>query len=308
MNNRGWYPDPGGTPGQYRYWDGEQWGNDLTPSPPSVGPLDEGAPAPQQRPIDKRASDTVTRDLVKHLEHPEKKTFLGRVSGTVTIVAVVLACLVLLVIGVAELSGMPKRPTSTAWAPMPDVCLKHDRSSTELRDLRDVPGRVLGGELSYKKFDGAWTEPKRTIAVSFATNAQSQVRVTEAEVGSYSPAWGASVLVGELIPNKRFTYAKEVSQFVIDCSRAEIYPGSTPVREEISSKATTVSGKEGWILEMHLTYDIAKVKEKGETAIVVAVRTSDEVWSFFWARVPDSRPDLLTEVRERVAGLKIEPY
>ena len=30
MSRAGWYPDPGGAPGMYRYWDGTAWSPTLT--------------------------------------------------------------------------------------------------------------------------------------------------------------------------------------------------------------------------------------------------------------------------------------
>src|SRR3954471_14594801 len=42
MAMTGWYPDPGGTPGRYRYWDGSSWSDvttgDPADPPPGAGP------------------------------------------------------------------------------------------------------------------------------------------------------------------------------------------------------------------------------------------------------------------------------
>ncbi|MFZ1412404.1 MAG: DUF2510 domain-containing protein, partial [Micropruina sp.] len=46
MSNAGWYPDPGGQPGMYRYWTGSSWSAAVTPNPqqPQPGPGAPGAP------------------------------------------------------------------------------------------------------------------------------------------------------------------------------------------------------------------------------------------------------------------------
>ncbi|WP_370246961.1 DUF2510 domain-containing protein [Nocardioides sp.] len=44
MAIRGWYPDPAGQPGLYRYWDGDAWTHDLTADPAT--PLPGTAPPP----------------------------------------------------------------------------------------------------------------------------------------------------------------------------------------------------------------------------------------------------------------------
>ncbi|MDK9297683.1 DUF2510 domain-containing protein, partial [Propionibacterium freudenreichii] len=41
MPTPGWYPDPAGTPGLYRYWDGQAWTGATTNDPaatPAPGP------------------------------------------------------------------------------------------------------------------------------------------------------------------------------------------------------------------------------------------------------------------------------
>jgi hypothetical protein len=39
----GWYPDPEGTPGRYRYWDGSQWSTVTTRDPRQPLPTDDGS-------------------------------------------------------------------------------------------------------------------------------------------------------------------------------------------------------------------------------------------------------------------------
>ena len=47
----GWYPDPAGQPGMYRYWDGRSWSAAVSPgklSYPTLGPP-WSSPAPEDR-------------------------------------------------------------------------------------------------------------------------------------------------------------------------------------------------------------------------------------------------------------------
>src|SRR5918995_5696586 len=52
MPAAGWYPDPAGVPGRYRYWDGSQWSTVITEDPRGPGPADSPAssPAPGEPP------------------------------------------------------------------------------------------------------------------------------------------------------------------------------------------------------------------------------------------------------------------
>lgn len=44
MAQQGWYPDPGGAPGMYRYWDGAAWSEVISPTPLPGPPSAPGAP------------------------------------------------------------------------------------------------------------------------------------------------------------------------------------------------------------------------------------------------------------------------
>lgn len=43
MSAPGWYPDPGGVPNLYRYWDGRTWTNQLTSQPTGPAPTAPGS-------------------------------------------------------------------------------------------------------------------------------------------------------------------------------------------------------------------------------------------------------------------------
>ena len=42
MASSGWYPDPGGSPGRFRYWDGNTWSAQTTANPTSTPPAGQG--------------------------------------------------------------------------------------------------------------------------------------------------------------------------------------------------------------------------------------------------------------------------
>jgi len=52
MASSGWYPDPEGSPGRYRYWDGETWSTQTTASPQNTPP-----PTGNDQPGDGRRSE-----------------------------------------------------------------------------------------------------------------------------------------------------------------------------------------------------------------------------------------------------------
>jgi hypothetical protein len=76
-------------------------------------------------------------------------------------------------------------------------------------------------------------------------------------------------------------------------------------RDDKVSKAMTVGGKDAWLVETHLSFDIPKLKTKGETAIVLIVATSTDVSSLFYASIPDTSPQYLQPARDSMAALTV---
>ncbi|WP_148616206.1 DUF2510 domain-containing protein [Nocardioides rubriscoriae] len=56
MATPGWYPDPAGRPGAFRFWDGQTWGSDTTDNPYAAAP--GSAPAPAVPPAPANPFDT----------------------------------------------------------------------------------------------------------------------------------------------------------------------------------------------------------------------------------------------------------
>jgi hypothetical protein len=53
------------------------------------------------------------------------------------------------------------------------------------------------------------------------------------------------------------------------------------------------------------SFDIPKLKTKGETAIVLIVATSTDASSLFYASIPDTSPQYLQPARDTMAALKV---
>lgn len=50
MATPGWYPDPAGRPGHFRFWDGDRWGDDTSDDPYAEGQAPRSAPDPDAAP------------------------------------------------------------------------------------------------------------------------------------------------------------------------------------------------------------------------------------------------------------------
>jgi hypothetical protein len=115
----------------------------------------------------------------------------------------------------------------------------------------------------------------------------------------------ASILVGELQAGDGFFTPEQGSQIVVKCILGKFY-GDNPVESDVKvNKATTIDGHEGWLVESHLTFDIAGLKTKGETLIVAIVATQDRS-GLYYASIPDTVPDLLPVARTTLEKLRVD--
>lgn len=309
MSNAGWYPDPGGAPGMYRYWDGAAWSPTVSPAPgpapsappPPAGPLGGGA-TPRRRP-------------------PASGPFPGRATGAplgaaraggrgwlwAAGILVVVAALVFgglqLVRSLGGTGGaLPGRGggggTATA-SPCPP------RVPTTAEPTLTADGRVHGGGLSYPEPGAPWQGPQPEDRLTFARAALSQIVVVEPLYDGTS-SWVASVLVGELVSGDGNFSSQQGTEMVARCALAMFYSDALVQRSDRVSRAVTLDGHDGWLLEMHLAFDIPKLSEKGETAIFLIVQTGPGMSGIFYASIPDSRPELLAQARQLQAALRVD--
>lgn len=294
MNQAGWYPDPGGAPGMFRWWDGTAWTPALTANPYSPPPTSV-LPPPTQADRTPAAPLTTGR----------------RGRGPWGLLLVVGVVVVALVAGATLLFGggirNPFAPGSPASNPTEDFC------PTRMPELTPDPpapapaGRVQGGQLSYPLLGSPWGPPFLENRVPFGRDAVEQTVVIEADYDGAGHSWVASVLVAELVAGDGFFSPEQGADIVATCVLGEFYDDAVIDRQDRVNEATTVDGKDAWLIEMHLSFDIPQLEEKGETAIILVVRTGEESSSLYYASIPDSRPDLLDEARRVQEQLRVEP-
>ena len=282
----GWYPDPGGQRGKYRYWNGETWSAQLSSTPQ--------APPPAGGLIGHVADDTGTSAQPA----PRRSTGLWIAVGAAVVIFGLVAYLVVRAVGGAGL-GMGGASGGNAST---NLLLKMKSDVTPRAHPAD--GRVHGGALSYPQLGSPWGTPQSDTRVPFGRDVQSQSIVVE-PLYNRTSSWVASVLVGELVAGDGFFTPQEGSEIVVKCLLGAFYGDAKVGREDQVSKATTVDGKQAWLTETHLTFDIKGLKTKGELAIVLIVATSPESSSLFYASIPDTSPQYLEPARQAMAELKV---
>ena len=89
------------------------------------------------------------------------------------------------------------------------------------------------------------------------------------------------------------------------CLIGAFYGDAKVGREDKVSKATTVGGKDAWLVETHLTFSITGLQAKGETAIVLIVATGSDTSSLFYASIPDNASQYMQPGRDAMAALTV---
>ncbi|MGA4506302.1 DUF2510 domain-containing protein [Propionibacteriaceae bacterium G1746] len=292
MAEAGWYPDPAGGEG-YRYWDGDQWSaqTQLRPGGTSAAP---GAGHDPSTPIVVKGSSDDDED-------EPRAGLWSQVKGPVVIIAIVLVTIIALIWALMQLGVLgnrgpgPSNPTEFC----PAVTDGNYSVDPHPRD-----GRVYGGELSYPQLGAPWSAPTVDGRVPFGRDVQTQTITIEQ---NYRPGqnWVASVLVGELIDGDGFQSPEAGMDMVARCIVGAFYGDSPVQREDVTRRPMVVDGREAFMLEMHLSFDVRGLQAKGETAIIIIVNTSGSKNSIYYASIPDNAQQYLPTARDLVNQLRV---
>lgn len=231
----------------------------------------------------------------------KKKSAAGWWIGAAALVLVIIVVAVVVIRGAAGGSGPIANPGGGTASQ--DVCPKPQNSTEEPQpDPND--GRVHGGPVSYPLLGSPWSAPSSDTRVPFGNDVLTQTVTVEPNYAKGS-SWVASVLVGELQAGDGFYTPEQGSQIVVKCILGQFY-GDNPVTSDVKvNKATTIDGKDGWIVESQLSFDISGLKTKGEL-LIVAIVTTGSTAGLFYASIPDTTPELVEPARNALAELKVD--
>ncbi len=308
MSKAGWYPDPGGQQGMFRWWDGSQWTPQLTANPyagpPQADPMQPFAAPTGPGPLPMQGATYVSSydQATDQEQRSGRGPILAFGAVALLLVALVLGSLYLLGGGrLGPLGG--ERPVSN---PTTDTC---PRQSVQVSPTQHThpPGRVQGGKLSYPQLGDPWGPVHSESRVPFGRDVYGQSVMLEENYDGRGSSWVASLVVGELVAGDGFFSPEQGSEIVTRCVLGLFYGDAEIERTDRVNQATTVGGRDAWLTEMHLTFDIPGLSEKGETAIIMIVATGSDSASLYYASIPDSRPDLLAVARQVQGQLRVEP-
>ena len=194
----GWYPDPGGQPSMFRYWDGRAWSAALSPHPsaPPPGSGGLGPPPPPTQPV-----PVATR--------PRGKRPWGWLIG---LGAVLVALIIVVVLVVQRIGGEEPITADPGGQPSTEVCPEPETATAE---PQPGDGRVHAGKLSYPELGSPWSAPEPEDGVAFGKGVL--IQSVEIERSPANQRWLAAVLVGELVAGDGFFSPKDGAAIVVKC-------------------------------------------------------------------------------------------
>lgn len=319
----GWYPDPGGQPGLYRWWTGSAWSEAVTPypqgtpppstpgrppasgSPAGAQPSGYGSSAQDGQPT---AGAGVPGSYEPYTAPAQKRR--GALAWWLVAGAAVLAVVVVIAFVVRGMSGgsipgLPEFPGSNPTAGYsPDICPPASDQTTEPSTPPET-GWISSGKLAFPQMGGEW-QTQYDNRVPWGSLAMEQiVLVQSAYDGASGHDWVASALVSDLFVGDGFASTKVAAETVLKCVLGIYYADNTVTQTLISSAQHDVDGHNGWLIETQLGFDIPGLETKGERVLLLVVQTGTDSYGLFYASVPDTRSDLLPDVRQAMADLKV---
>jgi len=309
VSEPGWYPDPGGRAGPYRFWDGQAWGLSTTSELPggAGGPGGGGGGKGPKR----------SRGL---------RVGLAATAAAVVLVLVAVGALVLRERNRTVVDSAPS-PTPSATAVPSKVAPTPAGPSTEpgpdpstgasgtpsavpstepclfgspySRQDHPRDDRVHGGGLSFP-LPAGWTYPGRQVdAFTWAYDVgEADTQVAQQSYSTYA--------VGAVSVADGFEDPAGAAERMMGCTLASsLYRGVTS-RTDLVSEETSVGGYTAWTLRSEIRADDPRMASGGDTVQVTVVDLdSGEALAFFWGCAPLGDAALTAQLDEVASQLQV---
>jgi hypothetical protein len=309
----GWYPDPGGGEGLFRYWDGKAWSAATSPNP-SAPPPAQGLVGAGTTPQSSQAGQPgygqslydQSYDGSAYAQYQELDKKRSPVGWWIAAAALVIVIVVVAVLAIRAVTGGDTDTTGVPpGQPTQDVCPPQNTASPEPQESHPADGRVHGGPVSYPMLGPPWGAPQSENRVPFGTDVRSQVVLDQLDYDGNGSNWVAQIVVAELQAGDGFFTPEQGSQIVVKCILGAFY-GNNPVTSDVKvNEKTTIDGHEAWLVESQLSFDISGLEAKGEL-LIVAIVSANNRSGLYYATVPDTLPGLVQPARDALKNLEVD--
>jgi hypothetical protein len=299
----GWYPDPGGSPDRYRYWDGSHWSAETTDNPAAPPPSTPGSSTSRA----------------------------GRRTGWIVgLVAMLIVIVVVGVLAIRSLSGggtavsdpNPPESTTSGWddsSPLPTASPSPTPSKSPSTDsnphgqvacaagdpyaaaAHPADGRIHGGRLSIGQPGPPWIRDDdyaRDMTWAYDVAGASE---------HVEPMWLAMVSVGSVHADDGFRSPRQAADGMLQCIASSVYYRYFTGRKDIFSKPFQLDGRSGWALRAEVRVDDPNVRAAGDVVEVIVLDTGTPgQLSFFAGFVPIGDQARLRLLNDTIAGIRVE--
>ncbi|HEX2855918.1 MAG TPA: DUF2510 domain-containing protein [Propionibacteriaceae bacterium] len=259
MSMPGWYPDPGGAPGRYRYWDGSRWSAETTSDPQHASVPTPDGPRPPRGGrgglvAAVAAVVVAVLALVWFLNRGQSTASAPEDTSTATPT----------VSAWNETSTPTPRPSSTASQPAPSqgtlVSCPQDGGDVNI----PVGGILQAGALSATAIPN-WTPGGFSMRWAFGT---------EAVTDTVYPGWFSVASVSMLSKADGFTSPKASAYSVMSCFASSSYYTGFTGRQDLLSERVTIDGHQGWRIRSDVRVSISNLPQvQGDVVDVIVVDT-----------------------------------
>lgn len=318
MARPGWFPDPGGQPGMFRYWNGTAWTDQLSANP--GGETLSGTGSSGEQASGGRAGDRTPSGGQRN-----------RTGALLIGVAAAVALLLLAILVLPRAFGGDPSPSTTravptgsptvsAWdetsrptptptptptpppTPTPTPTPTPSPRTTSLPcprfDKAVVNGRLYGGALSVPVIDDSrWSViPVRLIPWAVCATGLQRKIVDD---------WVSEVILAGIQPRALTGTLQQQAEAIAEDSVERFYIGQLAERRPLSSQALTIGGLQAWELRYEVRIDY-RGEIPGDNVNVLVVQHTDGSRSAFLSFVTIGDTQTQRQVDACRTGLRIE--
>jgi hypothetical protein len=279
----GWYPDPDGTPGMVRWWNGVSWSDVATPAGPGVQVQRAPALAPPSPPSASSAGSLGTPAPPGRRRRP------------------LLLALVLVVVAVVVVAVVASRSSGPAPSASPAPSAPAGR--TFAPGTVQIVDRDAG--IAYPFLGSGWYEWDLTPLVQTAATA-GEYFTTQPQV----PDGGefiASCVSGPAGPEAGWTGPASLptaARTLAGSLRTDYYPAPNDLKV-LADEARTVDGHAAWLYEYELAWKLPGYDSTGEKAAVLLVDVGRPAPALLWISIPNTHAELYGDIDTVLAGVHV---